>query len=219
MAQVAETAGVSFVRACWKESPRICAPFHLAYLAVFLSHGALCLRLRPYARPRDSVYELLSTTFLCAAMLCRAIGYFDGDRAHWAFTAGAVSLLLAFATLATKAALDIACVLWRAAIKRRRRLQREVDAGEYRFATPRERAAARHWELRAGATGDGATSLDAAGDPCPTPALPAPDPASPAALAHVDYADVPSPSRKCSGQLADTMPSRQDTSTWGDERR
>eukprot|EP01062_Namystynia_karyoxenos_P061925 TRINITY_DN5463_c0_g1_i1.p1 TRINITY_DN5463_c0_g1~~TRINITY_DN5463_c0_g1_i1.p1 ORF type:complete len:1168 (+),score=147.21 TRINITY_DN5463_c0_g1_i1:46-3549(+) len=122
-AHFAEVLAVSVLSALAVSVDGGCAPFHYALAGAFLVHGLWCLRVRPYARPRDEVHEVLLTLLQTAAMVCKALSY-SADGSGGAELDVANTLLLAAAVcIAIKLALNVASEVYVRSTRRRARLQ------------------------------------------------------------------------------------------------
>eukprot|EP01062_Namystynia_karyoxenos_P056506 TRINITY_DN4747_c0_g1_i1.p1 TRINITY_DN4747_c0_g1~~TRINITY_DN4747_c0_g1_i1.p1 ORF type:complete len:1272 (+),score=176.66 TRINITY_DN4747_c0_g1_i1:75-3890(+) len=119
--QLAETGVISALAAWEKNSKETCGLEATLVAIVMMTHGGWCLIARPYARPRDQVYEGAVTAVAAGAMLSRSAGYFTGrDTFH---SVSSSLLLAAMVVLGVKLVLDMLTALYIFKTQRRRRLQ------------------------------------------------------------------------------------------------
>eukprot|EP01062_Namystynia_karyoxenos_P078032 TRINITY_DN7972_c0_g1_i2.p1 TRINITY_DN7972_c0_g1~~TRINITY_DN7972_c0_g1_i2.p1 ORF type:complete len:1717 (+),score=138.53 TRINITY_DN7972_c0_g1_i2:90-5240(+) len=136
LAQFAESGAISIVRAIYAPSITACVPIHLALAAVSLLHGYFVYTYRPYARPRDFVYEYATTVALASAMMLMAVHYANGGKAnHWAKKAAGICFMVAMVALILKLLCDIITEANAIKTGRRRRLQATFSSGKWAMVT------------------------------------------------------------------------------------
>eukprot|EP01062_Namystynia_karyoxenos_P061933 TRINITY_DN5463_c1_g1_i4.p1 TRINITY_DN5463_c1_g1~~TRINITY_DN5463_c1_g1_i4.p1 ORF type:complete len:636 (+),score=147.47 TRINITY_DN5463_c1_g1_i4:620-2527(+) len=122
-AQFAEHAAVAALSASMVSLGADCELFNFLLAAVFLLHGAWCLRVMPYAKPRDEVHEAVLTLLLTAVGVCKGVGYELGDRGGRLFRAADGLLIAAAGITMGKLLLDLLSDLYVVCSGRRGRLQ------------------------------------------------------------------------------------------------
>eukprot|EP01062_Namystynia_karyoxenos_P041659 TRINITY_DN3037_c0_g1_i1.p1 TRINITY_DN3037_c0_g1~~TRINITY_DN3037_c0_g1_i1.p1 ORF type:complete len:1876 (+),score=191.90 TRINITY_DN3037_c0_g1_i1:93-5720(+) len=136
LAQFLETSATSIVRAIQKKNDNTCGPIIMFFPVIFLLHGYFIYKTRPYARPRDTVYEALITLCLTVSMTLMAIQYFNGNPDDgWALGGAKVFFTLSMLVLLVKLVLDMLTELRAIKTGRRRRLQAAFESGKWALAT------------------------------------------------------------------------------------
>eukprot|EP01062_Namystynia_karyoxenos_P062848 TRINITY_DN55709_c0_g1_i1.p1 TRINITY_DN55709_c0_g1~~TRINITY_DN55709_c0_g1_i1.p1 ORF type:complete len:1190 (+),score=-12.95 TRINITY_DN55709_c0_g1_i1:74-3643(+) len=113
LAQFLETCTLSLIAAIPKSSYVQCSWAHGGYTLVVLVHGAWCMYTMPFARPRDTVWEVLTSAIIVAAMTLRIVAYGSieraGSSASGYFRAASLILLTAAIITVVKVVLDLIC--------------------------------------------------------------------------------------------------------------
>eukprot|EP01062_Namystynia_karyoxenos_P051140 TRINITY_DN40045_c0_g1_i4.p1 TRINITY_DN40045_c0_g1~~TRINITY_DN40045_c0_g1_i4.p1 ORF type:complete len:1266 (+),score=168.68 TRINITY_DN40045_c0_g1_i4:57-3800(+) len=113
IAQFIETFALSLLAGLKKHTFEQCAWAHGGYTAVVLLHGAWAMRMLPFARPRDTVWETLVSAFTIAAMAVRMAAYssmMDGQKdTEGHFNTASTLLCLGVVVTLVKLAVDVWC--------------------------------------------------------------------------------------------------------------
>eukprot|EP01062_Namystynia_karyoxenos_P016296 TRINITY_DN15942_c0_g1_i1.p1 TRINITY_DN15942_c0_g1~~TRINITY_DN15942_c0_g1_i1.p1 ORF type:complete len:1265 (+),score=24.10 TRINITY_DN15942_c0_g1_i1:78-3872(+) len=121
--QFAESFAVSVLSAGMISMEMECDAFNFVLAAVVLVHGMWCLRVRPYARPRDEVHEASLTLLLTAVGIVKGIGYCSGPKGDPLFAVADKLLIVATVATAVKLIADLATDIYVACSHRQVRLQ------------------------------------------------------------------------------------------------
>ena len=123
--QLASMLAISAVQAFTPTNYIACGHLKVASFCIIFVMLAVVVKIRPYARSRDTIVDVSVMVFQCIALLFMAIGYYREQPTDLLFEGATVLMVLGVVCILVKVLLDVICEVYVLIVCRRDRLQDE----------------------------------------------------------------------------------------------